>query len=61
MTPEKALQSNPFYTYRDPQTGQWLTVVPRSEWKIPPTYKRPLDVIRLVDEPADCKWDVQSA
>lgn len=33
---DRTLRTNPFHTYRDPQTGLWITVVPKplmeSEW-----------------------------
>ncbi|PSN18105.1 hypothetical protein C7271_14305 [filamentous cyanobacterium CCP5] len=26
-----SLRTNPFYTYRDPETGHWVTVVPAND------------------------------
>lgn len=48
----KSLRSNPFLTYRDPDTGHWVTVVPSSEQKAAMLTKRPPQVIRVV-EPED--------
>lgn len=28
--PNSSLRKNPFHSYRDPETGQWVTVVPKS-------------------------------
>lgn len=27
--PKASLRTNPFHSYRDPETGQWVTVVPK--------------------------------
>lgn len=48
----RTLRANPFLTYRDPQTGQWVTILPKSEQNHPQSRKRPPQVLCLV-EPED--------
>lgn len=52
MPSQAKLRTNPFLTYRDPETGHWVTVVPKSRESLNPVYKRPPQVVRVV-EPED--------
>ncbi|HEY9763121.1 MAG TPA: hypothetical protein V6D07_11395 [Trichocoleus sp.] len=66
LTPMKAkspkpLRTNPFLTYRDPETGHWVTVVPSSEQKAVMLTKRPPQVIRVVEPEAFNQMAVQTA
>lgn len=59
--PPKPLRTNPFLTYRDPDTGHWVTVVPSSGQKVTALTKRPPQVIRVVEPEAFQQMAVQPA
>ena len=45
----KALRPNPFDAYRDPNTGQWVTVIPPSQLQNQLVERRPEGTIKIAE------------
>ncbi|HEY9738001.1 MAG TPA: hypothetical protein V6D06_17035 [Trichocoleus sp.] len=61
MSSQPQLRTNPFLTYRDPETGHWVTVVPRSQEALEPTGNRPPQVLRVVEPEDFFQMNLESA
>ncbi|MCG8366125.1 MAG: hypothetical protein MJA27_22670 [Pseudanabaenales cyanobacterium] len=46
---KKALRPNPFGAYRDPNTGQWVTVIPPSQQQSQLVKHRPEGTIKIAE------------
>ena len=47
--PQNSLRLNPFHTYRDPETGHWITVLPNTPEAISKAIGRPPQRLRFID------------
>ncbi|MBD0266698.1 MAG: hypothetical protein ICV77_00250 [Cyanobacteria bacterium Co-bin8] len=61
MPPQQKLRTNPFLTYRDPDTGYWVTVIPKSGDRPEPVLQRPPQVFRVVDPDDFQQMNLRSA
>jgi hypothetical protein len=61
VPPQSQLRTNPFLTYRDPETGYWVTVIPKSGERLDPAIQRPPQVFRVVDPEDFQQMNLQTA
>jgi hypothetical protein len=50
MRTDRTLRPNPYYTYRDPLTGRWITILPPSATSVYQAQKTS-QTVRLIRQP----------